>query len=165
MKIGIFSDTHGWLDPKLDEYFKVCDELWHAGDIGAIDLEAFAGSKKLRAVYGNIDGGKNRQTFPEYQFFEVEGLRILLIHIAGSLGKYNSQTRKLILEHKPQILVCGHSHILKVQRDKAFGNLLYINPGAAGVHGFHKIKTILRMEIKEGKILAAEAIELGLRGR
>jgi uncharacterized protein len=166
MRIGIISDTHGWLDPKVETYFSDCEEIWHAGDIGNLDLaESLAKGKKLRAVYGNIDGGLQRIDFPENHIFDVAGIRVLLTHIAGAPGKYNPRVKRLINEFKPKLLVCGHSHILRVERDPVYDNLLYLNPGAAGVHGFHKVKTLLRIEIEQGKIKKAEAIELGLRSK
>lgn len=164
MRIGIISDTHSYLDPSVFKYFSQCDEIWHAGDIGTLDvlqqLEAF---KPTMAVFGNIDGHEVRAASPEDQVFVREGKKILMTHIAGSLPRYNPRVRDLIKTHQPDVLVCGHSHLLKVQPDKA-NNLLFINPGAAGKHGFHKIKTLLRLEIQEGKIQNLEVVELGPRG-
>ncbi len=165
MRIGIISDTHSYLDPSVFKYFSQCDEIWHAGDIGTLDvlqqLEAF---KPTMAVFGNIDGHDVRAASPEDQVFVREGKKILMTHIAGSLPRYNPRVRDLINTHQPDVLVCGHSHLLKVQPDKA-NNLLFINPGAAGKHGFHKIKTLLRLEIQEGKIQNLEVVELGPRGQ
>lgn len=165
MRIGIISDTHSYLDPSVFKYFSQCDEIWHAGDIGTLDvlqqLEAF---KPTMAVFGNIDGHEVRAASPEDQVFVREGKKILMTHIAGSLPRYNPRVRDLIKTHQPDVLVCGHSHLLKVQPDKA-NNLLFINPGAAGKHGFHKIKTLLRLEIQEGKIQNLEVVELGPRGQ
>ncbi len=163
-RIGILSDTHGFFDEKIVRYFDDVDEIWHAGDIGTIAVtDKLSALKPLVAVYGNIDGTDLRTSFPEYEILEREGCKILLIHIAGATGKYTPQTRKLIQQHKPDILVCGHSHIVKVVKDENF-HLLYINPGAAGVHGFHKMKTILRFEIENGKPQNMQLIELGKRG-
>ena len=165
MRIGIISDTHSYLDPSVFKYFSQCDELWHAGDIGTLDvlqqLEAF---RPTMAVFGNIDGHEVRAASPEDLVFVREGKKILMTHIAGSPPRYNPRVRELIRTHQPDVLVCGHSHILKVQPDKA-NNLLFINPGAAGKHGFHKIKTLLRLEIQEGKIQNLEVVELGPRGQ
>ncbi|VXD13454.1 metallophosphoesterase [Marinoscillum sp. 108] len=165
MRIGIISDTHSYLDPSVFKYFSQCDEIWHAGDIGTLDvlqqLEAF---KPTMAVFGNVDGHDVRAASPEDQVFVREGKKILMTHIAGSLPRYNPRVRDLIKTHQPDVLVCGHSHLLKVQPDKA-NNLLFINPGAAGRHGFHKIKTLLRLEIQEGKIQNLEVVELGPRGQ
>lgn len=164
MKIGLISDTHSHLDPKVFEYFKNVDEIWHAGDIGTLslleELEAF---KPTVAVFGNIDGYEIRSASPEDQIFEREGVKVLMTHIAAKPPRYNPRVKKLITEHKPNILVCGHSHILKVQPDPA-NNLLFINPGAAGIHGFHQIKTLLRFDLEQGKPKNLEVIELGKRG-
>jgi uncharacterized protein len=164
-KIGILSDTHGFLDEQVFSYFKDVDMIWHAGDIGTRDvtdkLKAF---KPLAAVYGNIDGHELRAEFPEVQRILVEGCKIMIVHIAGAVGKYTAQVSKLIQHEKPDILVCGHSHIVKVMKDPKYG-FLHINPGAAGTHGFHKVKTIIRFEIENGKPQKMELIELGKRGQ
>ncbi len=163
-KIGLISDTHGYLDPKVFNYFNECDEIWHAGDFGDIvvsdQLQSF---RTLRGVYGNIDGTEVRQTHPLDQLFECEGLKVYITHIGGYPGNYFPEARKKIEDFKPGLFICGHSHILKVMPDKK-NNLLHMNPGAAGKHGFHKIRTLLRFEIEDGKIRNPEAIELGLRG-
>ncbi len=164
-RIGLISDTHSYLDPKVFEYFKDCDEIWHAGDIGDLAVtDKLAAFKPLWAVFGNIDGHQFRASFPENELFELEGLKILITHIGGYPGHYSPAARKLIVQHKPDIFVCGHSHILRVMKDPAHHNMLVMNPGAAGVHGFHKIKTLLRFALHEGKVLNVEAIELGKRG-
>jgi putative phosphoesterase len=164
-RIGIISDTHNYLDEKVFDYFKDVDMIWHAGDIGTQEvtdkLKAF---KPLYAVHGNIDGHELRAEFPENQLIDVEGCRIFITHIAGAVGKYNSRVVKIIQEQKPAILVCGHSHIVKVIKDINY-NLLHINSGAAGIHGFHKMRTIIRFEIENGKPQKMELIELGLRGK
>ncbi|MBP6324230.1 MAG: metallophosphoesterase family protein [Chitinophagales bacterium] len=164
-RIGIISDTHNYLDEKVFDYFKDVDMIWHAGDIGTQEvtdkLKAF---KPLYAVHGNIDGHELRAEFPENQFIDVEGCKIFITHIAGAVGKYNSRVVKIIQEQKPAILVCGHSHIVKVIKDINY-NLLHINSGAAGIHGFHKMRTIIRFEIENGKPQKMELIELGLRGK
>jgi hypothetical protein len=166
MKIGILSDTHSHLDPKIYKYFENADELWHAGDIGTTDimdeLEKF---KPTRFVYGNIDGHKIRERAPEHQFFKIGGSKILLLHIGGKPPGYTQQARALIEGLRPDIFVCGHSHILRVSHDPKRPKLLYINPGAAGRVGFHKVKTILRFDISEGKISNMQAIELGERAQ
>ncbi len=164
-RIGIISDTHSYLDKQVFDYFKDVDEIWHAGDIGINTVtDQLKNFKPLRAVYGNIDGHELRSEFPEDLIFEVENCKIFITHIAGAVGVYNQRVREIIKQEKPNILVCGHSHILKIMRDEKF-NLLHINPGAAGVHGFHKMKTILRFEIENGKPQKMELIELGLRGK
>ncbi len=163
-RIGLISDTHSYLDPRVSNYFKDVDEIWHAGDIGSRavtdELKKF---KPLRAVYGNIDGQELRSEFPLEQTFEIEGCRIYIVHIAGAVGKYNREVVSSIEKFKPDILVCGHSHICKVVRDEKF-NLLYMNPGSAGAQGFHKVKTLLRFSIDKGIPKNLEVIELGLRG-
>jgi putative phosphoesterase len=163
-KIGLISDTHGFLDPKIFDYFKDCDEIWHAGDFGTLQvsdqLEAF---KPLRGVYGNIDGQDIRIVHPLHNRFEIEGMDVWMTHIGGYPGHYNPAIRKELTENPPAIFICGHSHILKVMTDKSLKNMLCINPGAAGIHGFHKVKTIIRFEINAKKISNMQAIELGQR--
>lgn len=162
-KIGIISDTHGYLDEKVFVHFADCDEIWHAGDIGTShvveQLEAF---KPLKAVYGNIDGTELRKSYPETAVFMCEEVKVMIHHIAGKPYTYPAAAKKLIIEHQPGILVCGHSHILRVEFDKKL-QFLYLNPGAAGVHGFHKVKTLLRFKIDGQRIFDMEAIELGPR--
>ncbi|MEO9477167.1 MAG: metallophosphoesterase family protein [Cyclobacteriaceae bacterium] len=165
MKIGLISDTHYHLEESVFEHFKNCDEIWHAGDIGGLEvLEKLEEFKPTMAVWGNIDDHEVRAATTEGHVFEREGVRVLMTHIAGKPPRYNKQVHQHILRHKPRLLVCGHSHILKVMPDKA-NNLIYINPGAAGIHGFHKVKTIMRFDLIAGKIQNMEVIELGLRGK
>ena len=165
MKIGLLSDTHSYLDPKILNYFKDCDEIWHAGDIGdrmvADELEKI---KPLRAVYGNIDDKDMQVRFPEDLWFTCEGLTIWLTHIGGAPPNYNPRLKKMLKDKVPDIFICGHSHILRVKKDPAYKNMLYLNPGAAGNQGFHPIKTLLRFEIVEKVIQKMEVIELGKRG-
>ena len=162
--IGLLSDTHGFLDPKVFKYFENCDEIWHAGDVGTEDiLTQLSAFKPLKAVYGNIDGGSVRLSLPEDLNFDCEGLKIYMTHIGGSPGKYNARVKKIIQEAKPDIFICGHSHILKVISDPVYKPLLYLNPGAAGVHGFHQIQTLLRFKIENGKLSEMQVIELGKR--
>ena len=150
MKVGILSDTHGTLIPQIFSFFKDVDEIWHAGDIGNIETaEQLAAFKPLRAVYGNADDHIVRMQYPEDQFFHVEDVDVFMTHIGGYPGKYMPEV-KYILEHKrPQLYICGHSHILKVENDRKL-KLLHINPGAAGQSGFHTKITMIRMTI-EGK--------------
>lgn len=165
ISIGLLSDTHGYLDPEFTRLFQDCDEVWHAGDIGDSQLwDDLCKMKPTRAVYGNIDGLDFRTSLPEFLNFELDGLRISMIHIAGPAGKYNTQTRNILQTFRPGLLVCGHSHILKVQYYPSWTHL-YMNPGAAGQHGFHQLRTALRFKISDGQITAAEVIELGKRGR
>ena len=160
MKILILSDTHGHLDDRIIYYAKKVDEIWHAGDIGSIELiELLKKNAKVKAVYGNIDENKIMSFFSEYLFFSCEKISILLIHIAGKPLYYNKKTNELIKQYKPKILVCGHSHILKVINDKK-NNLLYINPGAAGKFGFHKKRTMIKLEINNEDLKKLEVIEL-----
>ena len=165
MKIGLLSDTHGFLDPKILEYFKDVDEIWHAGDIGDITvIETLEKVKTVRAVFGNIDSSSVYNRFPEDWMFTCEGVEVWITHIAGSPPRYNERIMKQLRSHPPDLLICGHSHIMKAQRDPQFDNMLYLNPGAAGNHGFHHIKTIVRFELAEGKVQDMQVIELGKRG-
>ncbi|MBN8704060.1 MAG: metallophosphoesterase family protein [Bacteroidetes bacterium] len=162
-RIGLISDTHSYFEEKLPKFLSECDEIWHAGDIGSLELcDKLNKIKPLKAVYGNIDNTSIRKEYPEYHFFTCENVGVLLIHIAGSMPKYNTQVLELIQKHKPKLLICGHSHIAKVAFDKA-NNVLYMNPGAAGNHGFHQIKTMLRFTLENGDIKDLELIELGKR--
>jgi uncharacterized protein len=164
MKIGLLSDTHGYLDEKIYNYFRECDEIWHAGDIGDFTiLEKLMNFKKVRAVYGNIDGKDLRsELYPEL-IFDVEGLHIWIIHIGGYPPNYTPSIKKRIKIIMPNLLICGHSHILRVMPDTNLINFLYLNPGAAGLQGFHKIRTIIRFSIKENIVKDLQAIELGSR--
>lgn len=164
MNIGLLSDTHSVLDSNVFEHFKGCDEIWHAGDIGDVEvadrLEKF---KPLRAVFGNIDDKNLQARFPEDLWFDCEGMKIWITHIGGAPPNYNPRIKKILKERVPDIFICGHSHILRVKKDDKL-NMLYINPGAAGNHGFHTMKTIIRMQIADAKIKKIEVIELGKRG-
>lgn len=164
-KIGLLSDTHSYLDESVFDYFKDCDELWHAGDVGdehILDqLEQF---KPLRVVSGNIDGREIRLRAPENLHFELEGFNIWMTHIGGAPPRYNPQVRPQLQAGPPDMFVCGHSHILRVLRDPKLANMLYLNPGAAGREGFHKVRTILRFTLDAGKVMQMEVVELGKRG-
>ena len=163
-KILLLSDTHGHLDPKIHKYINGVDEVWHAGDIGSTAVaNEISKLKTLKGVYGNIDGHELRSQFPENQIFSCQGVKVLITHIGGYPGRYNSRVKKLIDEEKPQLYICGHSHILKVMKDRK-NKLLHMNPGACGIQGFHKLKTLLRFKLNKGKIENLEAIELGKRG-
>jgi len=160
MKIGLLSDTHSIIDKRILKFFENCDEIWHAGDIGTIKtLESLEKFKKIRAVYGNIDNHQIRKEVNEFLLLKYEKLIILITHIAGKPPKYNKLTYNLIKKHKPNILVCGHSHILKIHRDKE-NDILIINPGASGNVGFHKFKTAIRFNIINSNIKNLEIIEL-----
>lgn len=163
-RIGLISDTHGYLDERIFDLFAECDEIWHAGDIGdEVIGTKLSGFRKLRAVFGNIDGREIRSSYPLNQLFTIEGLKVFMTHIGGYPGNYFPEARKVIESEQPGLFICGHSHILKVMLDKNY-NLLHMNPGAAGKHGFHKMRTLLRFSIENGKVSDLEAIELGLRG-
>lgn len=162
--IGIISDTHSWLDPQIFEYFKNVDIILHAGDVGNVKvIDELKKFKPIVGVYGNIDDYEVRQEFPLHQKFSVEGMKFWMTHIGGYPGRYVPKVREKLNEASPDIFICGHSHILKVMRDKRY-NMLTINPGAAGKHGFHKIRTIIRFKIESKKIFDMEAVELGMRG-
>ena len=160
MKVGVISDTHSYFHEDLKLYLNDCDEIWHAGDIGNIEtLEKLEDFKKTRFVFGNIDNELIRREFNEIQLFTIQKIKFLILHIAGKPPKYNRKALKLINVNKPDVLICGHSHILKIEKDKT-NNLLYINPGACGKVGFHKRKTIVRFCIEKGKIDKLEVVEL-----
>ena len=162
-KILIISDTHSHLDEKLFKYIEQSDEVWHAGDIGAIDVcDKIKKIKPLKAVWGNIDSNELRITFKEDLIFNCEGVKVFMTHIGGYPEKYSPHAREIILKEKPNLFICGHSHILKVMFDKK-NELLHINPGAAGVHGFHNVKTAIRLEIDGKEMKNLEVIELGNR--
>lgn len=164
--IGLISDTHSYFDPKFSELFKNVDEIWHAGDVGDVRLiESISALKPVRGVYGNIDGRDVKNEFPLHNRFKLEGFDIWITHIGGYPGKYNPAITPVLNQNPPDIFICGHSHILKVMRDKKYNNMLTLNPGAAGIHGLHKVRTALRFTLDNGKISNMEVIELGLRGK
>ena len=158
-KIGLLSDTHGWLNPAVFEFFKDCDEIWHVGDIGSTDVtDSLSAFKPLRAVYGNIDDQKIRLMFPKVNIFTVENVKVMMTHIGGYPGRYESGIKELIIKEKPNFFISGHSHILKVMNDHEL-HLLHINPGAAGNSGFHKVITMLRFQIDGSEIKNMELYE------
>ena len=160
-RIGLLSDTHAWWDDRYAHYFSECDEVWHAGDIGSAELaDRFEQLPvTFRAVYGNIDGYDIRLRYPEVLRFTVEGVDVLMKHIGGYPGKYDSSVRSLLFENPPRLFVCGHSHIMKVKYDKTLG-LLHINPGAAGVYGIQAVRTLVRFTLADADIRNLEVIEL-----
>jgi len=160
-RIGLLSDTHNWWDDKYRKYFSDCDEIWHAGDIGSLDLALQFESlgKPFRAVYGNIDDAKVRASYPEFLRFSSDGVDVLMTHIGGYPGKYDPRVRSILQADPPRLFISGHSHILKVMFDKKL-NCLHINPGAAGKYGFHKTRTLIRFVLDEGKVRDLEVIEL-----
>jgi putative phosphoesterase len=165
VKIGVLSDTHGYVDERFQHYFKECDEIWHAGDIGSLEVINYLKSiTSCKFVSGNIDGHQFKFDAPDFQFFTIDGLKVLIRHIVGKPGLYNDSTIKQIRALAPNILVCGHSHIVRVEFFKNF-NLLHLNPGAAGIQGFHQKRTLLRFEINKGKPEKMELIELGNRAK
>lgn len=161
MFIGLISDTHGVFDEPFRDFLAPVDQIWHAGDFGGgLDLAAgIAAFKPLVGVAGNCDNYDLRYTHPLHRFFECEGMKILMTHIGGYPGKYDPRARKLIDEFRPDIFVCGHSHILKVVRDTR-RNMLVINPGAAGIQGFHIVRTALRFHIENGSLKDMEVFEV-----
>ena len=162
-RIGLLADTHHYLDETIFEHFKDCDEVWHAGDFGTEDLAKRIKEKKsLKGVYGNIDGHDIRKEFPEQLVFMCEGVKVMMRHIGGYPPRYNPETKKEILIHKPQLFISGHSHILKIMYDDRL-NCLHMNPGAAGKQGWHKVRTIIRFVIDGTEMKDAEVIELGDR--
>ena len=163
-KILLLSDTHSYLDDRILHYVNQADEVWHAGDIGDLKVtDMLKKHKPLRAVYGNIDDAKARTEFPLDLHFTCEGMKVYMTHIGGYPGKYPTRIKEQFMLHNPGLFICGHSHILKVQFDKQF-NCLAMNSGAAGTHGFHQMRTMLRFEMQNGRIENLEVIELGKRG-
>ncbi|WP_283637098.1 metallophosphoesterase family protein [Aquaticitalea lipolytica] len=158
-KILLLSDTHSYIDDDILKYVKQADEVWHAGDIGDLSVtDSIKKIKPLRAVFGNIDDNKARVEFPEHNRFMCEDVDVLITHIGGYPGKYNVRIRDVIYEKPPKLFICGHSHILKVMPDKKL-NLLHMNPGAVGKHGFQQLRTMLRFTIDGKKIENLEVIE------
>lgn len=159
-KIGLLSDTHGVLHPRVKNFLKDCDQIWHAGDVGdAQVIEDLKEIAPVRAVYGNIDNSVIREAWPEDAIFGVEGLKIYMTHIGGYPGRYQPHARELIEAHLPDIFISGHSHILKVMQDKK-KRLLHINPGAAGNNGYHKSITCIRFILDRGRIDDLEVFDL-----
>lgn len=162
-KILLLSDTHNYIDTQILKFVKQADEVWHAGDIGNIEvMDTLKKLKPVRAVYGNIDDQTVRSEFPLHQKFTIEKVSVWITHIGGYPNRYDVKIKEEIKKNPPQLFICGHSHILKVMFDKKL-NLLHMNPGAAGKHGFHKVRTMLRFEINEDKISNLEIIELAKR--
>ena len=160
-RIGIISDTHSFWDEKYLHYFEPCDEIWHAGDICSTELiERLQAFRPVRAVCGNCDGGDLRRMFPEILRWKCEDVDVLMKHIGGYPGRYDPSVRQQLYERPPQLFISGHSHILKVQYDKML-NLLHINPGAAGIQGWQKERTLIRLTIEGNKFTDCEVITLG----
>lgn len=159
-KIGLLSDTHGYWDDRYLKYFEPCDEIWHAGDIGSAELALrLAAFRPLRAVYGNIDGAELRRLYPQTLRFTIEGAEVVMKHIGGYPGHYDPSIRGSLLTRPPRLFVSGHSHILKVQYDRTL-QMIHINPGAAGVQGWHTKRTLVRFVVDNGQFGDLEVIEL-----
>ncbi len=162
-KILLLSDTHSYIDDQILKFVKQVDEVWHAGDIGNFDvIKQIQKHTPVRAVFGNIDGQEIRKIFPLDNKFSLENVKVWITHIGGYPNRYDKRIRETIRSQKPDLFISGHSHILKVMADKKL-NLLHMNPGAVGKHGFHKVRTMLRFELNEGKIENLEVIELAKR--
>jgi uncharacterized protein len=163
MHIGLLSDTHGYLDDRILAHLEDVDEIWHAGDIGNIEVtDELAKLHPVRGVYGNIDGGVMRQVFPKHNRFIVEGVDVWITHIGGRPGRYNRDIYGQLMARPPKLFICGHSHITLVEMDKKI-NCLHMNPGAAGRSGFHVMRTLLKFRIDKGKIHDLRVVELGPR--
>ena len=160
IRIGILSDTHGYIHPRIPEFFSAVDEIWHAGDVGSIKTaDELARFKPLRAVYGNIDGQDLRLVYPLNQIFFCEGVKVFITHIGGYPGRYDRQIPELLKKEKPGLFITGHSHILKVMYDKRY-RFLFINPGAAGKYGFHLSITMVRFTIDKDQIKDLEVLDI-----
>ena len=164
-KIGIISDTHGFINQQIINIFKDCDEIWHAGDIGFNnEIKDFINQHHITAVYGNIDGQQIRAIYPKIQKFTCENVKILMTHIGGYPNKYNKEIETEIQSFNPDLYICGHSHILKIMYDSKY-QLIHINPGSAGKEGFHQKRTVVLLSIQNTKIHDVKVIELGLRSK
>ncbi len=170
-RIGLLSDTHGYFDPAIDTHFAHCDEIWHAGDWGVgagTGLATLSGltstrhSRPIRGVYGNIDDNAIRSVYPEQLVFTCEEVKVMIRHIGGYPPRYNPETKKELLIHRPQLFISGHSHILRVMYDEKL-QCLHMNPGAAGKHGWHKVRTLIRFVIDGKEMKDCEVVELGPR--
>jgi len=161
LTVGILSDTHGYVHPNLFKYLEEVDIILHAGDVGTIDvIDSLKTMAEVKAVWGNIDGWDIRHHFPEHNRFELGGVRFWMTHIAGKPGTWQRGMGAALKADPPDVFICGHSHILQIERVKSLKNMLYINPGAAGRQGFHQVKTLVRLIIENGKTVQAEVIHL-----
>ena len=166
MEIGLISDTHSFLDPNISKIFESVDEIWHAGDFGTLEVATeLEKLKPLRGVFGNIDTEDVRQAFAEDLWIELEGMSVLMTHIAGRPGRYDMRMKPLFDKSVPDVLICGHSHILRIERDSKYKSMQYLNPGAAGHKGMHLVRTVLKLELLQGEVKNIRVIELGPRGR
>ena len=165
MRITLISDTHGYLDSGIIKHLESADEIWHAGDVGSTELiEKMERIKPLRGVYGNIDGSEIRAHLPLNQIFEIQGVKVFMTHIGGYPNRYTARVKEELKTNSYDLFISGHSHILKVIYDKRL-ELLHMNPGAAGRHGFHQIRTLLKFEINAAKIENLQVVELGKRSK
>jgi hypothetical protein len=163
-KISLISDNHSYIGQDIIDAVKDSDHIWHAGDIGdRKSLDALFADVIYKGVYGNIDDKSVREEFPKFAIFECEGVKVVMTHIGGYPGRYNKETHQILLKEKPNLFISGHSHILRVMRDQKL-DLIHMNPGAYGHTGFHKIRTILKFDIENSKIINVRVIELGQRG-
>lgn len=164
-KIALISDSHSFIDEQTLAHLKEVDEIWHAGDIGSrLVMDALPEGKRIRAVFGNIDDLQMQQTYPEWQEFTLEGVKVLMTHIGGKPPRYATGIKTKIKESAPNLFICGHSHICKVEFDKIV-NCLYMNPGAIGQHGFHLMRTMLLFDLEAGQVKNLRVVELGKRGK
>lgn len=164
-KIALISDSHSYIDHKTLTYLQDVDEIWHAGDIGSLDvMKELPSGKAIRAVYGNIDDLEIQGEYPEWQEFTSEGVKVLMTHIGGTPPRYAKGVKQRIREGRPNLFICGHSHICKVEFDKEL-NCLYMNSGAIGQQGFHIMRTLLLFDLESGQIKNLRVVELGKRGK
>ena len=159
-RIGLLSDTHSFLDERIKKHLKDCDEIWHAGDIGNINVtDELSKIAPLRAVYGNIDGAELRSTFCKNLHFSIEGLDVFITHIGGRPPRFTPEVLSYLKANNPNVFICGHSHILIAQFCKSFGGL-HLNPGAAGIYGIHKVRTLMRFDISQSGVANLEVVEI-----
>lgn len=164
-RIGLISDTHSYLDPQVFTYFKEQDEIWHIGDFGSLEIwNQLKEFKPLRSVWGNIDGAPLRREMPELNCFQIEQVKVVLLHIGGYPGRYTPRAKQALKQEQPQLFISGHSHILKIMYDEQY-QCLHMNPGAAGKEGWHQQRTLIRFSIDGTQIKDCEVIELGRRGQ
>jgi putative phosphoesterase len=163
MQVGLLSDSHGFLDEAIFTYFEHCDEVWHAGDFGPVEvLDRLKAFKPVRGVFGNIDGAEIRAELPQDLEWQCEGVRVYMTHIGGYPGSYDKRAKQELTQRKPDLFICGHSHIARVMRDPKL-TLLHMNPGACGRIGWHQQRTIIRFTIGANRVGNVELIELGKR--
>lgn len=165
IKVGLIADTHSYLDPQVLDYFDDRDEIWHAGDFGTMEVaDQLKEVAPVIGVYGNIDGQEIRQEYPLHQRFARDGIDFWMTHIGGTLGRYCLPIREEMDNNPPDVFICGHSHILKIGRDQERNKMLFVNPGAAGRHGFQVYRTCVRFSISDGRMHNMEVINLGRVG-